>query len=90
MEVLQNRKMKNPFLIKGKQCIVVPTSPHVIRIFYDGHVYDVLFNDEELHKWVTSSGTEWRRQYIKTLLETELIPTESTIRNASIEDGYIA
>lgn len=89
MEILRNRHVKEPFIVLGLQCIVVPVTPHVIRIFYAEHVYDVQFTHEELRKWV-SSGTQWQREYIRKLIANGMCDTPADERNASIEDGYIA
>ena len=89
MELIVNRKLLSPFIFCGSQCIVVPNSPHVIRIFYKEHVYDVLLSHDELRDW-TRSGTEWQKEYIKRLLRETLLDSESIERNSSIEDGYLA
>lgn len=88
MELVQHRRMLNPFKIHGEQCIVVPASPHVIRIFYMEHVYDVLLTHDELLTWQTA-GVEWQREYIRKILD-DMINTECTNRYASIYDGYLA
>lgn len=89
MELVSHKKIIRPFIFRGKQCIVVPVSPHVIRIFYDCHVYDVLLTNDELNRW-RSSGTDWQKAYIHKLLDDSLIGTEAFERNASILDGYLA
>lgn len=89
VELVDHRELIRPFIICGHQCIVVPSSPHVIRIFYREHVYDVLLTHDELKNW-QNSGTDWRREYIRNLLQNELINTPAKKRNSSIEDGYIA
>ena len=89
MELVSHKKLIRPFVFRGEQCIVVPVSPHVIRIFYDRHVYDVLLTNDELNTW-RSAGTDWQREYIHKLLDDELIGTEALERNASILDGYLA
>ena len=89
MELVSHKKLIRPFIFRGKQCIVVPVSPHVIRIFYDCHVYDVLLTHNELTTWQTS-GTDWQREYIHKLLDDSLIGTEALERNASILYGYLA
>jgi len=80
--------MLNPFKIHGEQCIVVPASPHVIRIFYMGDVYDVLLSHDELLTW-QRAGVEWQREYIRKILD-DVINTKYKDCCASIYDGYLA
>lgn len=89
MELIKHKRVLRPFVFRGHQCIVTPVSRHVIRIFYDYHVYEVLFDDKELLMWC-SSGTDWQREYIRNLLCNELMNTEAIERHASIEDGFLA
>jgi hypothetical protein len=89
MELVSHKKIIRPFIFRGKQCIVVPNSTHVIRIFYNEHVYDVLLSHEELMDWIRC-GTEWQKEYVKRLLRETLLDSEYIERNSSIEDGYLA
>ena len=91
MQIFSNRELLNPFVFHGLWVIVVPSSPHGIRIFYDFHVYEVILTDNELKDWIRC-GTEWQRNFIKTLLAEQLMNgTLSAVkRNSSIEDGYLA
>ena len=90
MELVRHRKMKSQFKIHGLPCVVVPCSHHVIRIFYEGHVYDVLLSQDELADWVRC-GTEWQKEYIRKLLTEQLIDDNNpVVCNASIADGYLA
>lgn len=91
MQIFSNRKLLNPFVVHGLWVIVVPSSPHGIRIFYDFHIYEVILTDDELKDWLRC-GTEWQRNFIAKLLAEQLmnntLPAEK--RKSSIEDGYLA
>ena len=49
----------------------------------------MLLTHDELTNW-QHSGVDWQREYIRNLLQNELINTPAKKRNSSIEDGYIA
>lgn len=89
MQVFSGRELRNPFIYHGDWVIVVPSSPHGIRIFYRLHVYNVILSDAELKDWVRC-GTEWQRNFIKQLIKEKLLTMETVNRNSSIEDGYLA
>lgn len=89
MDLILNRKLDNPFYIKGVSCVVVVISQHVIRIFYKEHVYDVLLAPDEWERWSFGS-VDWRREFVQKLFRDGMEQSEFVKYRASINDGYLA